>query len=64
MLPLILAVIHSAVGLREANEVIRNLGQIDVAISLLVTMVFIVLVYGAYFVLTFVSSKNIINKTK
>lgn len=64
LLPLILAMIHSAVGLRAANEVIRNLGDIDMVASLLVTVAFIVLVYGVYFILTFASSKSIINKTK
>lgn len=61
-LPLCLAVIHSVVGLTAANAVIQLLGKVDITLSVSLTAVFVVMVYGAYFWLTYIGSKNIINK--
>lgn len=63
LLPLLLAVIHSVVGLTVASrEVIKVFGDMNVASTIFATSVFIVLVYGSYFLLTYVGSKNVINK--
>lgn len=62
LMPLLLAVIHSAVGLTAANEAIKMFGNIDPASTILATSVFIVLVYGVYFLLTYVGSKSVIHK--
>lgn len=63
LLPLLLAVIHSIVGLTVASrEVIKVFGDMNVASTIFVTSVFIVLVYGSYFLLTYVGSKSVINK--
>ncbi|MCI9380518.1 MAG: FtsX-like permease family protein [Dorea sp.] len=63
LLPLLLAVIHSIVGLTVASrEVIKAFGDMNVASTIFVTSVFIVLVYGSYFLLTYVGSKSVINK--
>lgn len=61
-LPLLLAIIHSIVGLTAANDVIKIMGQMDVASSVIATVIFVIAVYGTYFVITYVSSKNIINR--
>lgn len=61
-LPLLLAIIHSIVGLTAANDVIKIMGQMDVASSVIATAFFVIVVYGTYFVITYVSSKNIINR--
>lgn len=63
LLPLLLAVIHSVVGLMVASrEVIKMFGDMNVASTIFATSVFIVLVYGSYFLLTYVGSKSVINK--
>lgn len=63
LLPLLLAVIHSVVGLTVASrEVIKVFGDMNVASTILVTSIFIVFVYGSYFLLTYVGSKSVINK--
>lgn len=63
LLPLLLAVIHSVVGLTVASrEVIKVFGDMNVASTIFATSVFIVLVYGIYFLLTYVGSKSVINK--
>lgn len=58
--PLLLAVIHSIVGLKVANEVIKIYGQVDVTESIFVTSIFIILIYGIYFFITYIGSKKII----
>lgn len=63
LFPLLLAVIHSVVGLTVASrEVIEVFGDMNVASTIFATSVFIVLVYGSYFLLTYVGSKSVINK--
>ena len=63
LLPLLLAVIHSVVGLTVASrEVIKVFGDMNVASTIFATSVFIVLVYGIYFLLTYMGSKSVINK--
>lgn len=63
LLPLLLAVIHSVVGLMVASrEVIKVFGDMNVASTIFATSVFIELVYGSYFLLTYVGSKSVINK--
>lgn len=62
LFPLILATIHSIVGLSAANDVIKKFGKMDVISSIIATALFVVVVYGTYFAITYAGSKNIINK--
>lgn len=63
LLPLLLAVIHSVVGLTVASrEVIKVFGDMNVASTIFATSVFIVVIYGLYFLLTYIGSKSVINK--
>lgn len=62
MLPLSLAIIHSVFGLVAANDVISKVGKVDILGSLFITGSIIVVVYGLYFVITYIGSKNIINR--
>lgn len=62
ILPLLLAIVHSAVGLTAANEVIKEFGNVDIFGSIVATSLFVLVIYGAYFGLTYVGSKSIINK--
>ena len=61
-LPLFLAVIHSIVGLTAANDVIKNIGKMDATGSIIATAIFVIVIYGAYFGLTYIGSKNILKK--
>ncbi len=60
ILPLAVALFHAAVGLTEINSLIKMLANIKVGKSLLLTSIFIVLVYGGYFLATYKISKRII----
>ena len=52
LLPLALAIVHAIVGMTSANEAIAAAGKLDTAASSAVTAVFLVVIYGAYFLLT------------
>ena len=62
MMPLSLAVVHSAVGLKAANEVIKTFGKVNIISSISATAIFVVVVYGIYFLVTYFGCKNIIAK--
>lgn len=59
-LPLALAVVHAIVGMTSANEAISVVGKVDSAASSAVTAVFILVVYGAYFLATCLGSRRIV----
>lgn len=63
-LPLALAVVHAVVGMTAANAVIFEVsrGQLDTVASSFVTAGLILLIYGAYFLLTFFSSRRILRE--
>ncbi|MCI9170175.1 MAG: FtsX-like permease family protein [Lawsonibacter sp.] len=52
LLPLALALVHSAVGMKAANDIIATAGRIDSAASSLVTAGVLLAVYGGYFLAT------------
>lgn len=52
LLPLALALVHSAVGMKAANDVISAVGRVDSAASSLITAGVILAVYGGYFLAT------------
>lgn len=52
LLPLALALIHSAVGMKAANDIIFSVGKVDSAGSSLITAGVILVVYGGYFLAT------------
>lgn len=59
-LPLALAVVHSVVGMTAANAVIAAVGRVDSAASSAVTAAFILVIYGAYFLATYLGGKRIV----
>lgn len=61
-LPLILAVIHSIVAIYQANDFISVFGNSNIVQASIMTMGVIIVIYGAYFVATYLSYKNIIKK--
>lgn len=59
-LPLALAVVHSVVGMTAANAVISEVGRVDSVRSSVVTALFLLAVYGAYFLATYLGSRRIV----
>lgn len=62
LVPLILAIIHSIFGIKCANLMLSAFGKNDMLMSITMTAVFIVVIYGGYFLLTYLSSKRIIRE--
>ncbi len=62
LFPLILAMTHSIAGIKMANYIIESYGKGDLLTSILITAGFIVLIYGAYFLISYYSSKRIIRE--
>lgn len=60
--PLSLAIIHAIVGLKVANDVIVVFGKLNLLRSIATTAIFIIGIYGLYFLFTYLGSKNIVNK--
>lgn len=60
--PLLVGVVHSLVGLKEINRLVQLLGAIDVTKSIILVTLFIVVLYGGYFMVTYLTSKRLIKK--
>lgn len=61
LFPLLLAIIHSIFGLIFSNKLIlSSLGNEKIIISIIMTAIFLILIYGGYFLITYICSKNII----
>jgi putative ABC transport system permease protein len=63
-LPLALACVHSVVGIKVVNDVLCEFGSYNVTTNIIVTALLILLVYSAYFLATYLESKNIILKSE
>ena len=59
LLPLLLACIHSVVGMKFAVYVLSVFGTENIGSSILSTSLILLLIYGGYFLITFLSSKRI-----
>lgn len=60
--PLLLAIIHSIFGIKFANFLLESMGAKGLLLSNIMTAIFLVTIYGGYFILTYLCSKNIISK--
>lgn len=58
--PLLLAVIHSIFGLKFVNLILSTMGMSSIMASVGMTAVFLVIIYGGYFMLTYICSREII----
>lgn len=61
-LPLILAIIHSIFGIIFAVKILEVFGNEQLLPSIIMTAIFIVIIYGGYFLITYACSKNIIKE--
>ena len=62
MIPLSLAIVHSIFGIKFANKILRTMGISGLTSSITMTFIFLILIYGGYFLLTYFTSKNIIRE--
>lgn len=59
-IPVVLAAVHSVVGIKVANDFISNFNKPDIGISSLVTAGIFLIVYVIYFYITYSGYKNIV----
>lgn len=60
-MPLVLAIIHSIVGISVANEFISLYGNAEIGASATITALLIITIYGGYFYATYIGYKNVTN---
>lgn len=64
-LPLVLGMIHAVFGIYVVNKDLTSLyGQSDILVSSIMTMMGIIVIYGGYFLTTYVGYKSIIKNAK
>lgn len=62
MFPLVIAIIHSIFGIMCANTIMESMSVTSNMTSILTTALLIVVIYGGYFIVTYTTSKRIINE--
>ena len=62
LFPLLLAIIHSIFGIEFANYILKTMGTESLLSSIILTAVFLVVIYGGYFLVTYYCSKAIIKE--
>ena len=64
LMPLLLAIVHSIFGIQFAIQILQTFGKQDILPSIIMTTLFILFIYGGYFVATYKGSKEIIKDRK
>lgn len=64
LLPLLLAIVHSVFGMKFSVKVMEFVGTENISRSIALTSVILLLIYGGYFLVTCLCSKNIIKDRK
>lgn len=62
MFPLLLAIIHSVFGIKFCVNILSMFGKEKLASSIIMTAIFLTFIYGGYFLITYLCSKNIIKE--
>ena len=62
--PLIIAIIHSIFGIKFCTFILETVGKEEMLASVSMTMLFLILIYGGYFLITYYCSKNIIKEKR
>ena len=62
MFPLLVAIIHSVFGIKFCNFLLSSFGAANLVSSIIGVAIFIVAIYGGYFLVTYICSKNIIKE--
>ena len=64
MFPLMIAIIHSIFGIKFCMFILETFGKEEMLASVFMTMLFLILIYGGYFLITYYCSKNIIKEKR
>lgn len=59
-IPITLALVHSAVGIKVANDFISMYNDPNMGMAVLVTIIIFLIIYGGYFYTTYTGYKNIV----
>ncbi len=59
-LPMILALLHSVIGIKVISDYISVFTKIDISFSALITALIFIVVYVGYFYTTYIGYKNIV----
>lgn len=62
--PLILALIHSVFGIKFINIILATMGMSSMATSIGLTLAFVAVIYGGYFLITYLCSRSIIRPVR
>ena len=62
LFPLVLAIIHSIFGIKFCLYILQTFGKEELIKSIIMTAGIIVFIYGGYFLITYLCSKNIIKE--
>ncbi len=61
MMPLALALVHAIVGIKVFNDIVTAFGNANMVRNSIITAIFLVFIYGGYFVATYIGGKKMIN---
>lgn len=64
MFPLLVAIIHSFFGIKFCVNILETFGTTGLLPSIMMTALFIIVIYGGYFLITYYCSKNIIKERR
>ncbi len=62
MLPLSLAIVHSIVGLKISSTIVGVFGNASIMPNIIITAIIFVIIYGGYFLATYLGAKKNINE--
>ncbi|WP_373205800.1 ABC transporter permease [Clostridium tertium] len=62
MMPLSLALIHSIVGLEFSKRIITVFGSVSIMNNILISLCVLLVIYGGYFIATYIGAKKNINQ--
>lgn len=64
MFPLLVAIIHSYFGIKFCVNFLETFGTTGLLPSIIMTSIFLIVIYGGYFLITYYCSKNIIREKR
>lgn len=62
MLPLSLAIVHAIVGLKVSSHIVEMFGNASIMPNIIMTAIVLVIIYGGYFLATYLGAKKNINE--
>lgn len=62
IMPLSLAIVHSIVGLKVSYSIVRIFGNASIMSNIIITAIIFVIIYGIYFLATYLGAKKNINE--